>query len=125
VIEGLERFAAARGLSLLAVAIGGLAAQPAVTSVIAGATRPEQLKANARAAAWEPSADDLRDLDAIAPPPDRAPETATPRRDPARPRRACRHRGKTLPVAAAKRACGRTRAADESGPKAHGRLPRR
>jgi 1-deoxyxylulose-5-phosphate synthase len=44
-----------------------------VTSVIAGATRPEQLQANARAAAWEPSADDLRELDAIAPPPDRRP----------------------------------------------------
>jgi aryl-alcohol dehydrogenase-like predicted oxidoreductase len=73
VIEGLERFAAARGLSVLAVAIGGLAAQRAVTSVIAGATRPEQLKANARAAACEPSADDLRELDAIAPPPERRP----------------------------------------------------
>jgi aryl-alcohol dehydrogenase-like predicted oxidoreductase len=71
VIEGLERFAAARGLSPLDVAIGGLAAQRAVASVIAGATRPEQLQANARAAAWEPSADDLRELDAIAPPPDR------------------------------------------------------
>ena len=71
VIEGLERFAAERALSLLDVAIGGLAAQRAVASVIAGATRPEQLEANARAAAWAPSPDDLRQLDAIAPPPDR------------------------------------------------------
>ena len=71
VIEGLERFAAERALSLLDVAIGGLAAQRAVASVIAGATRPEQLEANARAAAWAPSPGDLRQLDAIAPPPDR------------------------------------------------------
>jgi aryl-alcohol dehydrogenase-like predicted oxidoreductase len=71
VIEGLERFAAERALSLLDVAIGGLAAQRAVASVIAGATRPEQVEANARAAAWAPTADDLRELDAIAPPPDR------------------------------------------------------
>jgi aryl-alcohol dehydrogenase-like predicted oxidoreductase len=70
VIEGLERFAAERGLSLLDVAIGGLAAQRAVASVIAGSTRPEQVEANARAAAWVPTADDLRELDAIAPPPD-------------------------------------------------------
>jgi aryl-alcohol dehydrogenase-like predicted oxidoreductase len=71
VIEGLERFAAERALSLLDVAIGGLAAQRAVASVIAGATRPEQLEANARAAAWAPSPGDLQQLDAIAPPPDR------------------------------------------------------
>jgi aryl-alcohol dehydrogenase-like predicted oxidoreductase len=67
VLEALERFAAERGLTLLDVAIGGLAAQPAVASVIAGATRPEQVQANARAAAWTPSAEDLRALDAITP----------------------------------------------------------
>jgi aryl-alcohol dehydrogenase-like predicted oxidoreductase len=69
VIEGLERFAAERGASLLDVAIGGLAAQPAVASVIAGATRPEQVRANARAAGWVPTDEDLRALDEIAPPP--------------------------------------------------------
>jgi aryl-alcohol dehydrogenase-like predicted oxidoreductase len=67
VLEALERFGGERGLTLLDVAIGGLAAQPAVASVIAGATRPEQVQANARAAAWTPSAEDLRALDAIAP----------------------------------------------------------
>jgi aryl-alcohol dehydrogenase-like predicted oxidoreductase len=67
VLEALERFAAERGLTLLDVAVGGLAAQPVVASVIAGATRPEQVQANARAAAWTPSAEDLRALDAIAP----------------------------------------------------------
>ena len=56
-----------RGLTLLDVAIGGLAAQPAVGSVIAGATRPEQVQANAAAGTWEPTAEDLAALDAIAP----------------------------------------------------------
>jgi aryl-alcohol dehydrogenase-like predicted oxidoreductase len=71
VLEALEDFAAQRGVELLDVAIGGLAAQPAVTSVIAGATKPEQIERNARAAAWTPSADDLAALDEIAPPPGR------------------------------------------------------
>jgi aryl-alcohol dehydrogenase-like predicted oxidoreductase len=64
-IEALEAFAAERGLSLLDVAIGGLAAQPAVASVISGATKPEQVRANAAAGEWEPSADDLAALNAI------------------------------------------------------------
>jgi aryl-alcohol dehydrogenase-like predicted oxidoreductase len=61
-IEALERFAADRGLTLLQVAIGGLAAQPAVGSVIAGATRPEQVSQNAAAGTWQPTADDLAAL---------------------------------------------------------------
>ncbi len=52
-------------MTLLDVAIGALAAQPAVTSVIAGATKPEQVHANAKAGEWEPSADDLAALNAI------------------------------------------------------------
>ena len=64
-IEGLERFAAERDLELLDVAMGGLAAQPAVASVIAGATRPEQVVRNARAIAWEPTAADLAELDRL------------------------------------------------------------
>ena len=66
-VESFETFARERGLSLLDVAIGGLAAQPAVGSVIAGATRPEQVKANAAAGAWAPTADDLAALDQLAP----------------------------------------------------------
>ncbi len=66
-IEALETYATERDLTLLDVAIGGLAAQPAVGSVIAGATRPEQVKANAAAGEWEPTAEDLAALDAIAP----------------------------------------------------------
>jgi aryl-alcohol dehydrogenase-like predicted oxidoreductase len=67
VVEALGAFAAERGLGLLDVAIAGLAAQPAVASVIAGATRPEQVTANIAALLWEPSADDLAELDRIAP----------------------------------------------------------
>ncbi|ADB32558.1 aldo/keto reductase [Kribbella flavida DSM 17836] len=62
-IEALETFAAERDLTLLDVAIGGLAAQPAVASVIAGATRPEQIAQNVAAGRWEPSLDDLAVLD--------------------------------------------------------------
>ena len=49
------------------VAIAGLAAQPAVASVIAGATEPEQVRANVAALRWQPSAEDLAELDRIAP----------------------------------------------------------
>jgi aryl-alcohol dehydrogenase-like predicted oxidoreductase len=66
VLEALERYADERGITMLEVAIGGLAAQRAVASVIAGATRPDQIAGNARAARWIPSEDDLRALDEIA-----------------------------------------------------------
>jgi aryl-alcohol dehydrogenase-like predicted oxidoreductase len=65
VVEALERFAQERGISLLAVAIGGLAAQPRVASVIAGATTPEQVAANVAAAAWVPSPEDLLELNRL------------------------------------------------------------
>src|SRR5712692_1849999 len=61
-IEALERFAGERATSLLAVAIGGLAAMPAVASVIAGATSPDQVAANAAAGAWRPGPEDLEKL---------------------------------------------------------------
>jgi aryl-alcohol dehydrogenase-like predicted oxidoreductase len=64
-IEGLQALADERGITMLDVAIGGLAAQPAVASVIAGATKPEQVHANARAGLWEPAADDLVRIDEI------------------------------------------------------------
>jgi aryl-alcohol dehydrogenase-like predicted oxidoreductase len=64
-IEALERYADERGLTLLQVAIGGLLAQPAIASVIAGATKPEQVRANGEAGEWEPSADDLAALNAL------------------------------------------------------------
>jgi aryl-alcohol dehydrogenase-like predicted oxidoreductase len=52
-VEELERFAAERGMSLLELAIGGLASIPGVASVIAGATSPDQARANAAAGAWQ------------------------------------------------------------------------
>jgi aryl-alcohol dehydrogenase-like predicted oxidoreductase len=67
IVEGLEEFAGARGVSLLDVVIGGLAAQPQVISVIAGAMSPEQVRANAHAGRWRPSASDLAELDRVAP----------------------------------------------------------
>jgi len=69
VVEALEEFAAERGVGILDVAIAGLAAQPAVASVIAGATKPEQVTANVAALRWQPSADDLAKLDRVAPTP--------------------------------------------------------
>ncbi len=62
-IEALQDFASERDLSLLQVAVGWLAAQPAVASVISGASKPEQVQANAAAVAWEPSAAELVVLD--------------------------------------------------------------
>jgi aryl-alcohol dehydrogenase-like predicted oxidoreductase len=67
VVEALRAFAGERGVAMTDVAIGGLAAQPAVDSVIAGATKPEQVRANVGALRWKPSEEDLRELDRIAP----------------------------------------------------------
>jgi aryl-alcohol dehydrogenase-like predicted oxidoreductase len=61
-VEALERFAEKRDVSLLEVAVGGLAAMPAIVSVIAGATTPEQVRANVKAGEWIPSDDDLATL---------------------------------------------------------------
>ena len=64
-LEALEEYARQRGVALLDVAIGGLLAQPAVTSVIAGATKAEQVRANAAAGEWVPSPEDLVALNAL------------------------------------------------------------
>jgi aryl-alcohol dehydrogenase-like predicted oxidoreductase len=68
-LQELERFAQDRGLRLVDVAIGGLAAQPMVASVIAGATSPDQIESNVAAAQWQPTPEDLEALDAIVPSP--------------------------------------------------------
>ena len=68
-VEALIAWGQEQGVSILDVAIGGLAAQPACSSVIAGATSPEQVKANAAAGEWEPTQDQLAAIDAIVPPP--------------------------------------------------------
>lgn len=67
-IERLRVFAAERGISMLQVAIGWLCAQPVVSTVIAGATKPEQVRSNAAAASWHPTPEDLEILDRICPP---------------------------------------------------------
>ncbi|MFF5363616.1 aldo/keto reductase [Streptomyces scabiei] len=69
--EALTRYGADRGLTLLRVAVGALAALPAVGSVICGAMTPEQVTANAAAADWIPTAADLAELDAIVAPGER------------------------------------------------------
>ena len=61
-IDQLQGFADRHGVSMLQLAIGGLAAQPAVSSVIAGVTSAEQVRANAAAGSWVPSDDQLSDL---------------------------------------------------------------
>jgi aryl-alcohol dehydrogenase-like predicted oxidoreductase len=65
VLEQLEAFAAARTRPLVELAFAWLLAHPPVSSVIAGATTPEQITANARAADWHLSADEMAELDGI------------------------------------------------------------
>lgn len=65
VLEALESFAKERGITLLDVAIGGLAAKPAVASVIAGATSREQVTRNVAAGEWQPNSEELEELDGI------------------------------------------------------------
>ena len=67
-VEALISWADDHGLTVLDVAIGALAAQPGCASVIAGATSPEQVKANVVAAEWVPSAEDLAEIDTVLPP---------------------------------------------------------
>ena len=64
-VEQLDELARDLGVSPLELAIGGLAAQPAIASVIAGATKPEQVRANAAAGDWEPTAEQLAALLAL------------------------------------------------------------
>ncbi len=64
VVERLEAFARESGRSMVEVAIAGLASRPAVGSVIAGATSPEQVRGNAAAGDWVLDADERAALDA-------------------------------------------------------------
>ena len=67
-LEAYQEFCDARGISMLEATFGWLLAQPGVSSVIAGATTPEQVEANAAAAdAWAPSSEDLAAIDALFP----------------------------------------------------------
>jgi aryl-alcohol dehydrogenase-like predicted oxidoreductase len=64
-VEALERFAADRGVSIIDVAIGALLARKPVSTVIAGATKPEQVRANVAAAGWVPSDADMAELEEL------------------------------------------------------------
>jgi aryl-alcohol dehydrogenase-like predicted oxidoreductase len=66
--DALGRFAESKGHSLLELAFSWLLRQPAVSSIIAGATSAEQVRANAKAASWRLTAGDLTAIDGIAPP---------------------------------------------------------
>jgi aryl-alcohol dehydrogenase-like predicted oxidoreductase len=65
IVEKLEAFVTARGHTMLELAFSWLAARPCVSSIIAGATKPEQIDANVKAAAWALGADDLAEIDKI------------------------------------------------------------
>lgn len=62
VVEAVERFASDRGVSMIEVAIGALLARPVVSTVIAGATKPEQVRTNAAAGRWQPDAGEFDEL---------------------------------------------------------------
>jgi aryl-alcohol dehydrogenase-like predicted oxidoreductase len=61
----LEGFVESRGHSILELAVGWLASQRHVASVISGATKPEQVEQNVRAVEWRLTAEELAEVDAI------------------------------------------------------------
>jgi aryl-alcohol dehydrogenase-like predicted oxidoreductase len=65
IVEKLQAFAKARGHSMLELAFSWLAARPQVSSVIAGATRVEQVEQNVKAIAWNLSAEEMKEVDGI------------------------------------------------------------
>ena len=68
IVDAASTWAAERGHSVLELALAWLAAKPVVASVIAGATKPEQVRANAAAASWVLTPDEVAEVDALAPP---------------------------------------------------------
>lgn len=68
IVEQLTALSKARGHSLLELAMSWLASRPLVASIIAGATTPAQLEANACAVEWRLTADDLAEIDRITQP---------------------------------------------------------
>jgi len=66
-MEALEAFAAERGITMLEATLGWFLARPVVSSVIAGATRPEQVRQNAESSTWRPTPDDLAVIDGLFP----------------------------------------------------------
>ena len=65
IVEKLEAFVKARGHSMLKLAFSWLAARPTVASIIAGATKPEQIEANAKAVSWELTSEEMKEIDEL------------------------------------------------------------
>src|SRR2546421_6169362 len=65
IVEKLEAFVKARGHTMLELAFSWLAARPMVASIIAGATRPEQIEANVKAVSWELTAEEMKKIDEL------------------------------------------------------------
>jgi aryl-alcohol dehydrogenase-like predicted oxidoreductase len=65
IVERLAAFAAKRDRSVLELAFSWLAARPAVSSIIAGATKPEQVELNVKAADWALTAEEVEEIDKI------------------------------------------------------------
>jgi len=68
IVEAIAEWSQQHGRTMLDVAIGGLAAQPGCSSVIAGATSAEQVRANVQAGEWVPEASELTEIDKITTP---------------------------------------------------------
>ena len=64
-LEQLEEFATKRGHTLAELAIAWVAAQPTISTVIVGATKPEQVEANAKALEWKLTPEELKEVDEI------------------------------------------------------------
>jgi aryl-alcohol dehydrogenase-like predicted oxidoreductase len=67
IVEGLIAYAESRGHSLLELSFARLLAEPAIASVIAGATSADQVRANSTAAGWQMSSEEIAAIDQIAP----------------------------------------------------------
>jgi aryl-alcohol dehydrogenase-like predicted oxidoreductase len=65
IVEKLRSFCDGRGHTMLELAFGWLLSKPLVSSVIAGATKPEQIEANVKAQGWKFSAEDLAEIDRL------------------------------------------------------------
>jgi aryl-alcohol dehydrogenase-like predicted oxidoreductase len=65
IVGKLQAFASARGHTILELAFSWLVARPALASVIAGATRPEQIEQNVKAASWKLTKDEIAEVDRI------------------------------------------------------------
>jgi len=65
IVEKLEAFVQARGRTMTELAFSWLAARPMVASVIAGATKPEQIEANVKAAGWKLTPEELAEIDQL------------------------------------------------------------